>query len=166
MNGSLINHLVGTFKLLKSWKAAEYLCDAGLFHAAYGTAAFDDAMVSLNRRSDIEKVISIDAEALVYLYCSCDREYVFEKKIASLPIQFKDRFTGETFTLTASQARAFCELTVANELELIIASDEFAAQYGAELFTLFENIEYYLSDRAIEAYRSALTDLCVSTSYL
>lgn len=156
LNGKLIKHLTGTYALLKAWKATGYLSDAGLFHAAYGTAGFDESMVSLDQRTKITGVIGVEAEALVYLYCSCDRAFVFDRKIANRPIFFRDRFTEKTFHLEETQARALCELTVANELELLLSSDEFAAKYGAELFELFENIQFYLTDTAIQAYQSYL----------
>ncbi len=156
LNGSLITHLTGTYDLLTAWGAAEYVCDAGLFHAAYGTAGFEDNMVSLDKRGEIAQVIGVEAEALVYLYCSCDRDYVFERTIGKKPMAFKDRFTGECFVLDEVQAHAFCELTVANELELVVNSEAFAKHYGAELYILFKNIEHYLCDAAISAYRASL----------
>ncbi|MGB0944999.1 MAG: DUF6817 domain-containing protein [Marinomonas sp.] len=154
LNGSLISHLTGTFKMLKAWGAADYVCDAGLFHAAYGTAGFDETMVSLSQRAKIAEVIGKEAEALVYLYCSCDRDYVFESSIGKDPIAFKDRFTGECFTLDDEQACAFCELTLANELELLLTSEAFVAKYGAELYDLFENIQHYLTDTGVKAYKA------------
>ena len=63
LNGSLISHLTGTFKMLQRWDAADYVCDAGLFHAAYGTAGFDETMVSLEQRAKIAEVIGEEAEA-------------------------------------------------------------------------------------------------------
>ena len=154
LNGSLISHLTGTFDLLKAWGAADYVCDAGLFHAAYGTAGFEETMVGLDKREEIAKVIGDEAEALVYLYCCCDRDYVFERTIGKEPMAFKDRLAGERFVLDEMQARAFCELTLANELELLLTSEAFVTQYGAELYDLFENIQHYLSDIGIKAYKA------------
>lgn len=153
LNGTLIAHLTGTLDLLKAWGAADYVCDAGLFHAAYGTAGFDETMVSLTQRAKIVDVIGEAAEALVYLYCSCDRAFVFERKIGKKPIKFKDRFTGECFVLDDQQASAFCELTVANELELLLTSKAFVDQYGAELLVLFEDIQHYVSEAGVKAFQ-------------
>ncbi|EPN7879355.1 hypothetical protein M2G23_20830 [Vibrio vulnificus] len=130
---------------------------AGLFHAAYGTAGFDENMVSLSQRQEIARIIGRDGEALVYLYCSCDRDYVFPQFGKVLEIQFKDRFTGSTFKLDNAIAKLFCELTVANELELVYGSEEFKLKYGAELFELFQSMESYLSPEAKNAYKSALS---------
>lgn len=159
INGSLEAHLKGTESILKSWGADETLRVAGLFHAAYGTAGFDEKMVSLTQRQDIAQIIGIEAEALVYLYCSCDRDYVFPQFGQSRFIQFRDRFSGVLFELTTEQVRLLCELTVANELELVYTSDEFKVQYGAELFHLFNSMERYLSADACSAYKLALHEL-------
>jgi hypothetical protein len=37
LNGTLEHHLLGTCKLLMEWNNPEYVCDAGLYHAVYGT---------------------------------------------------------------------------------------------------------------------------------
>lgn len=134
------------------------MVDAGLFHAAYGTAGFDDNMVSLSQRHEIAGVIGEEAESLVYLYCSCDREEVFAQFGHKKSILFRDRFTDAQFELTDKQAADFCELTVANELELVLADASFRANYGAELLELFLRMDNYLSDSAQSTYRAALTE--------
>lgn len=147
-NGSLESHLVGTYSLLKSWQAEDDLCDAGLYHAAYGTAGFKENMLSVNKRDDIAAIIGKRAEAIVYLYCACDRQFVFEKIKAAQPILFRDRFSGECFSLSQQQSYDFCELTVANELEIARNSDEFIRQHGAALIRLFVAMRSYLSEAA------------------
>jgi hypothetical protein len=93
----------------------------------------------------------------VYLYCSCDRNYVLPKIGGSDQIRFKDRFNGALFTLSTEQANLFCELTVANELELVYASEKFKNTHGRELFECFEGMEIFLSFQAREAYKVALS---------
>lgn len=159
LNGSLEAHLKGTESILKQWGSSELLQTAGLFHAAYGTAGFDENMVSLNQRQEIAQVIGDAEEALVYLYCSCDRDFVFAQFGNVDPIEFKDRFNGKLFTLKPQTAKQLCELTVANELELVYSSEEFKAKYGSELLELFQRMDDYLSPQARSAYRSALSDL-------
>ena len=158
LNGSLEAHLKGTESILARWGASRILRTAGLFHAAYGTAGFEDSMVSLSQREEISAVIGHDAEALVYLYCSCDRDYVFPQFGKSEAIEFTDRFTQSSFILSAELANLFCELTVANELELVYACDEFKSKYGLELLELFEGMDRYLSFEARNAYKSTLVE--------
>lgn len=148
LNGTLVAHLTSTWHLLKAWQGSDVLCTAGLYHAAYGTDGFSHQMVSLTQRTAIANVIGEEAEALVYLYCSCDRAYTFSRLDTEQPIQFKDRFSHETCQLTAAQARDFCELTAANELELCIDSHHFKQQYGTDIRTLLHKMQNHLSDHA------------------
>ena len=148
LNGSLIQHLCGTRDLLKSWSASEVLQDAGLYHAVYGTAGFDEKLVSLTQRERISKIIGDDAEKLVYEYCACDREFFWPKIGVENGLVFKNRFTGETYQLDQKLLNSFCELTVANELEIAKDNPGFIQQYGASLHQVFLNMENYLSSPA------------------
>lgn len=156
LNRTLITHLKGTRAILNSWGANSILCDFGLYHAAYGTDGFNERIVSLEQRVDIAILIGKEAEALVYLYCSCDRGYIFPKLGLSENIEFKDRFSGREFLLPNKKARLFCELTVANEMELVLDSQKFKDKYGERLLKLFESMREFLSAKAIDAYRKEL----------
>lgn len=158
LNGTLEAHLKGTEKILKNWQSSETLRTAGLFHAAYGTDGFDEQMVSLNQRNEIAKIIGKPVEALVYLYCSCDRSFVFEQFAKNETIYFKDRFNKSTFKLDESDVRLLCELTVANELELVYSSSEFKLEHGSNLLSLFKTLNPYLSDKAQQAYNAELAE--------
>lgn len=159
LNGSLIKHLHNTYKLLEKWGASQELCDSGLYHAAYGTAGFDEQVVSLSQRNDIANIIGDAAEEIVYLYCSCDRNFVFQDFNANERIQFRDRFKDEEFILTHEQAQQFCELTVANEIELAIDSNEFLAEHGKALYYLFIKMKPLLSETANKTVVSVLSSV-------
>lgn len=159
LNGSLEQHLTGTQAILKKWNSSTLLQTAGLFHAAYGTAAFTDNMVAVDQRQEIANVIGVDEEALVYLYCSCDRDFVFPQFNQHKPIVFKDRFNNDEFELSKTNTELFCELTVANELELVYESNDFKMKHGKALLTLFTSMDRYLSTEAKNAYKQALSDL-------
>lgn len=162
LNGSLESHLKNTQSILKSWNSPDLLQSAALFHAAYGTDGFTDNMVSLKQRSEIAKLIGKDEEALVYLYCACDRDFVFKQFEDADKIIFRDRFNNTEFELTPADTKLLCELTVANELELVFSSKAFKAKHGLALFKLFNNMNTFLSDSAINAYTAALSDLASS----
>lgn len=115
-------------------------------------------MVSLDKRQEIADVIGKDEEALVYLYCSCDRDFVFGQLEQANEIKFKDRFTNNEFILNQSDAQMFCELTVANELELVYASNEFKQKHGADLYKLFKSMHPFLTEQARQAYTDALVE--------
>ncbi len=149
LNGSLIEHLKGTKKLLCDWGASSGLQDAGLYHAAYGTDGFDEQLVSVKYRDNIREIVGKDAEEIIYQYCACDREAFFLNLEMDKPV-FKNRFTGESYLLSETMLQMFCELTAANETEIAIASAEFKAEYGEALRRLFVKMTPYLSDKAIE----------------
>ena len=159
LNGDLECHLKNTAAILKDWGADEFLQTAGLFHAAYGTAGFEQNMVGLEQREFIAQTIGGKEEALVYLYCSCDRDEVFPQFGHAKRIRFKDRFTQKRFTLPEEDTRLFCELTVANELELVYASEAFKAQHGDGLHDLFQRMQPYLSPAATNAVQQAFSGI-------
>lgn len=148
LDGSLIDHLKGTSRLLQQWGASTTLQDAGLYHAAYGTAGFSEHMVSINQRDKIAGIIGKAAEEIVYLYCACDREYFWPQFANSNHPEYKDRFTGRLFQPEPHQLREFCELTVANELEIANDNQPFIDQHGQGLYILFKNMNRYLSKHA------------------
>ena len=156
IDGSLIEHLTGTKKLLVSWNASYELQDAGLYHAAYGTAGFDQRLVSDKQRDKISAIIGKSAEAIVYLYCACDRDYFWPQFGRSDSLEFRDRFTGEMTRLSRQELNNFCELTVANELEIANGNQPFIDQHGAELYRLFKNMRQYLSRHADASVESLL----------
>lgn len=158
LNGTLEQHLQGTAALLQQWQARDALVSAGLFHAAYGTAGFDETLVTMQQRNDIANIIGEEAEELVYFYCASDRSFIFKQFGRTTTLQYHDRFTQTRFALSPQQSRDFCELTVANELELVLNSEAFKAKHGSGLYLLFQNMDKdgYLSEAAREAYIACL----------
>lgn len=159
LHRSLIEHLNGTYQLLDTWGASQELCDSGLYHAAYGTDGFNTQVVTLSQRKVIANIIGQAAEKIVYLYCSCDRSYVFNNFDGKSAIKFRDRFTQTEFELTVEQAQQFCELTVANELELAMSSLEFKKEHGQSLFNLFMKMKLLLSKPANQMVTRVLDSL-------
>ncbi len=145
LDGSLIDHLKGTQDILARWGASTELQDAGLYHAAYGTAGFSESLVSTDQREKIASIIGSEAEEIVYQYCASDRETFFSRIGRDSNPVFPNRFTGKTYSLTENMLRDFCELTAANEIEIAIDNPDFLGQYGAELKELFLQMTPYLS---------------------
>ncbi len=145
VDGTLIEHLKGTQELLREWSAKTELQDAGLYHAAYGTAGFGESIVSTEHRSNISDIIGSAAEELVYQYCACDRQKFFAKIGNELDPEFNNRFTNESYHLSPQMLKDICELTAANEIEVSIENPAFIAEHGAELANLFTRMTQYLS---------------------
>ena len=148
LDGSLIEHLRGTRKLLENWSAPEVLRDAGLYHAAYGTSGFDENLVSISQRSEIAQIIGREAEEIVYQYCACDRKHFFAQIGVVDNPEFKNRFTGELYQLSSDLMLRFCELTAANETEIAIDNPDFIVEHGSGLNRLFIRMAPYLSEAA------------------
>jgi hypothetical protein len=142
---------------LSDWGADEVLQAVGLCHACYGTDGFDHAMVDVANRQTLVELIGVRAEALVYLYGSCDRASVYPLLRGDGPVAFRDRFTGCVRTLWQSEVRAFLEVTAANELDALTHNRALLAEHGASLFALFTAARDHLSDTAWRACADLLS---------
>ncbi|MFJ3860195.1 DUF6817 domain-containing protein [Streptomyces sp. NPDC090085] len=89
--GTLLSHLERVQDLLGSWGARPALRRAGLCHALYGTDGFGTALLPPDRRAEPAEVIGAEAEAIVYLYASCDRAASYPTLAAAEPSS-RDRF--------------------------------------------------------------------------
>lgn len=153
--GTLLTHLQRVQARLASWKARPALQLAGLCHAFYGTDGFPAALLPLDRRHDLVSVIGAEAEALVYLYASCDRKATYGA--LDLPdTAFHDRFTGRAYVPEPQSLRDFAELSAANELDIAVIDPVFRDKWGAELFALFTRLQDLLSAEAWLACRTTL----------
>ncbi len=154
--GTLLAHLERVKALLLSWDARPTLASAGLCHAFYGTDGFPVTLLGLEHRTDLAEAIGVDAEALVYVYASCERKATY-RALAEDDGLFHDRFTGTGYVPSLQQRRDFAELTAANELDLAAISPQIRAQYGPALLNLFTRWRPLLSDLAWAHCRDVLT---------
>ncbi|MGW3495945.1 VOC family protein [Streptomyces sp. NPDC001020] len=149
--GTLLEHLGRVRRLLADWGADPVIQMAGLCHATYGTDGFDQWLQSATERHLLTELIGDRAEALVYLYASCDRGAVYPQLGAAQPVVFRDRFTGTEHVPNEADLRAFMEITAANELDVMAHNDELASRYGAELYRIFTRSADLLSTAARNA---------------
>jgi len=154
IDGTLMQHLVGTRDILTSWGASAQLQDAGLFHASYSTAGFRNRLVALDQRQQITDLIGKDAEKIVYEYCACDREVLYPRLGINSDPKFANRFTGEEYYLDPVLLKSFCELTVANEVEIAIGNPGFVQKHGAARHKIYRNMSTLLSEPAKAAIES------------
>jgi len=157
LDGTLIQHLEGTKQMLARWSASTVLQDAGLYHAAYGTAGFSPQLVSIHQRARIADIIGAPAEEIVYYYCACDREYFWPQIGTQKILRFRDRFTKDVLNLSDSLLRSFCELTVANELEIALGNAAFVKAHGEYLYGIFSHMRPYLTEHASTAVKDILS---------
>ncbi|MFF7160577.1 DUF6817 domain-containing protein [Streptomyces sp. NPDC008086] len=153
--GTLLTHLRRVQARLAAWNARPALQLAGLCHAFYGTDGFPTALLPLDRRQDLAEVIGAEAEALVYLYASCDRKTSYPA-LDQAGAAFHDRFTGRSHVPEAQARRDFAELSAANELDLAVVDSAFRDTWGPELLALFTRLQDLLSADAWLACRRTL----------
>lgn len=119
--GRLLDHLERTERLLMDWGSTQALSTAGLCHACYGTDGFGFALLGLDEREVLTTAVGPDVEALVHLYASCDRSFLYPQIGAGHATLFRNRFTGEVFPLTDGQLQDLVDLTLANEADVATA---------------------------------------------
>ncbi|MEU9123244.1 DUF6817 domain-containing protein [Streptomyces sp. NPDC048506] len=153
--GTLLAHLQRVQEQLAVWGARRALQLAGLCHAFYGTDGFPAALLSLDRRAELAAAIGDEAEAIVYLYASCDRRATYPT-LADVGASFHDRFTGRARTPEPQLCRDFAELSAANELDLARIDPSFREKWGAELLALFTHFRPLLSQPAWSACHAVL----------
>lgn len=124
----LFDHLLRTESILRGWGSSHALALAGLSHAAYGTDGFDPALLRLEQRDLLRELIGSEAEAIVYLYASCDRSHLGTQLGRIDPVPFRDRFNDQTSDVPAESLKPFMELTFANELDIATHNERFATE--------------------------------------
>lgn len=149
--GTLFTHLNRVTELLAAWGADEDVQYAGLCHAMYGTDGFNKSLLDLPERHILRALIGERAEALVYLYGSCDRSAVYPR-LDRMPVLFRDRFKDIEFEPADLELTAFMEITAANELDVMVHNAELAAQHGSALYELFGRCAHLLSTAAWQAW--------------
>jgi hypothetical protein len=149
--GSLAPHLLRTASLLQRWGNRPALCLAGLYHAVYGTDGIRGSLVALDHRGAIAEIIGSDAEYIAYLYGACDRDAFHPRIGTSTSLQFVDRFTLSEYPIQNAALRDFCELTLANELELAQSSDAFFIKHRDDLAQLAGQMRQFVSANAYDA---------------
>jgi len=83
-NSNFLNHLIGTFNILKKWKQDDDVCFAGMFHNVYGNEFFN-ANLNVNRE-EIKQLIGEKAEDLVFKYVSKNKNFNSEYEKEHLAI--------------------------------------------------------------------------------
>ncbi|WP_329103636.1 VOC family protein [Micromonospora sp. NBC_01699] len=156
--GTLYDHLCRVADRLAAWGAPPDVQLAGLCHASYGTDGFDTALLEPSERATLVEVIGPAAEALVYWYGSCVRRAVYPRLGEPGPVPFTDRFTGTVEQPTEAELRAFVEITVANELDVLGHNPALAAEHGAALGRLFGRVRPRMSSAAWQSCQHLFDD--------
>jgi (p)ppGpp synthase/HD superfamily hydrolase len=77
---SLIDHLIGTYDILKKWKCDEEICIAGGLHSIYGTNVFTKESLSKKDRPMVRHLFG-NAERLAWLFGNINRPQAIERGV-------------------------------------------------------------------------------------
>lgn len=148
VNGSLLSHLKGTYELLSKWGNREALCNAGLYHSIYGTQDFKLQAVTLDERSKIRDIIGEEAERIVFYFSVCDRDYLYTQ-MGKAGIKYRNSLNGQVELLDSAMTRDLLELTMANELEILI---NYKGPLSIKWKKLLRQFKGYVSDAGFQEY--------------
>lgn len=87
---SLLEHCARVRDILREMGAPEHVCDAGLFHSAYGSELFPEAVFPVARRETLAALIGDAAEHLVYLYGTASQVHLYRTVLAT-PVDMNRR---------------------------------------------------------------------------
>ena len=154
--GPLAGHLERTESRLRCFGAREALCCAARHHAIYGTAGITGRLLPLTARRAVAAIIGEEAEAIAYRFGACDRDRFHPRIGGADELRFADRFQGRDRMISIRALRDFCELTLANELDLVTTSEAFRRKHRDDLAELASRMRAHASRPAYEALRDAL----------
>jgi uncharacterized protein DUF6817 len=126
--GTLYAHLIRVYERLAGHGADPELQFAGLAHAAYGTDGFDVALFDRHDRTPLQALVGSAAEQLIYRYGGCDRSRSWSDLAQTK--QVWNRFDDSVETLAPAELRAFVDLSIVNELDVVEQSAAMAEKYG------------------------------------
>ena len=66
--GTLLDHLAGTYAILRRWHQPQWLTHAGLLHSVYGTLAFREELLPVSRRRELAELAGEEAEGLAFAF--------------------------------------------------------------------------------------------------
>ncbi|MDJ0957882.1 MAG: hypothetical protein QNI91_13525 [Arenicellales bacterium] len=141
---TLLEHLEGTYKLLRQWRNPEEICVAGLFHSVYGTERLDSSKLESIDRSELEEMIGHNSERLVFLFSMANRTSLLTQNILP-PFQIVRRDTSEAITVAPETLSALLEIGAANLVEQMPYFPTGAFVTVREEVGLFQGMQEYLS---------------------
>lgn len=115
-DGTLLEHLTGTYDLLEKWGNPKDVCVGGLFHSIYGTQYYTVQSTDLADRKRIADIIGPQAEELAFLFCTTDRMSFFTEADKASPM-LVDTTTRKSVSVDTPTLRSLIEIEVANRLE-------------------------------------------------
>jgi aspartate beta-hydroxylase len=74
---ALLDHLIGTYGVVRRWGQPPWLQHAALIHSVYGTDTYDRRLLSYGARDELAAIAGADAERLAFLFSVTPRRPLF-----------------------------------------------------------------------------------------
>jgi hypothetical protein len=152
--GSLYAHLGRVHDRLTALGLDEELQLAGLTHAVYSTDGFAVALLDVAARAELRELVGSQAEQIVYCYAGCDRGRTW-RALGQTRIVWS-RFNGESESPTPAELRAFVDLSIVNELDVVGQDPAIAEKHGPYFRTTFDSWAELASPAVIADARKVL----------
>lgn len=121
-HGTFLDHLTGTFRILKLWSQPRETCLCGLFHSIYSNEYVDLALFDVrSERHVLAQRAGAETERLVHLFCTMPRT-AFVAQLLEPDRVLNEGMTlgdgqGATWRLSREEVRAFLAVTIADLAE-------------------------------------------------
>lgn len=147
-----LSHLLGTRRVLVEWGERPAVCDAGLFHSAYGTEYFPvDETVD---RAEVQTVIGAEAEEIAHAWCTIRRD-TFQLGDGSTPATVVDRTTEARIEVGDQLLADIATLWAADTVEQIARMSPDERSFAANL----DRVLHLASPAAQEAVATTVEKL-------
>ncbi len=131
---TLLEHVLGTYRVLDRWGFDDDVMAAGLFHSVYGTQNFPIALATYDEREAVRAVAGVGGERLAYLFCIKESASLFElaesvarRRALHTSAQpapaLRDWRGGQTHVVTEREIVALLNLVAANAVEQVPRDD-------------------------------------------
>jgi aspartyl/asparaginyl beta-hydroxylase/uncharacterized protein DUF6817 len=74
---TLLDHLVGTYEILRRWEQPAWLARAALIHSVYGTEVYRHQLIPVTRRREVSALVGEQAERVAHLFAVTPRRLIF-----------------------------------------------------------------------------------------
>jgi hypothetical protein len=126
---SYMEHMSEVAGFLDAWGESQDVSLGGFFHSIYGTERFKCAL-PLSRRSDLQALIGIRAEALAFMNCAITRAE-FDALSGPGPHILSNRISGGHLALDAQDARDLSVIALADWLSQVPSTGEWEYRRAA-----------------------------------
>lgn len=117
LNGNLLEHLVGTWRILHAGMRPSYLCLAGFLHSIYSTEHYPYAALKITERNRVRKAVGARAEKLAYLFCVLEKRHLWTTSNSSRFHYGRNRLSGEQVRIAVREYNDLQQLECANYIE-------------------------------------------------